>query len=105
MTSHTTSTQSYVKLTNRAHPMQGPVTVRDVTLLLIDRRVDPSCRARTRLAPPIDQKILHRLVSIRMRTYDYGLRYLKLIMCQLSGSIPSARCLPTGRSQRSSSDG
>jgi hypothetical protein len=36
-------------------------------------------------------------VSIRMTSYDYGLRYLKLIMCQLSGSTLSARCRPTGR--------
>ena len=36
-------------------------------------------------------------VSIRMTSHDYGLRYLKLIMCQLSGSTLSARCRPTGR--------
>ena len=36
-------------------------------------------------------------VSIRMTSHDYGPRYLKLIMCQLSGSTLSARCRPTGR--------
>jgi len=44
-------------------------------------------------------------VSIRMSMYEDGLRYLKLIMCQLCGSTPSARCRPTGRSRRSSSAG
>ncbi len=45
----------------------------------------------------------YRPVSIRMTTHDDSLRYLKLIMCKLSGSTPSARYLRTGRSQRSSS--
>jgi hypothetical protein len=39
----------------------------------------------------------YRLVSIRMISQDYGLEYLKLIMCQLSGSTLSARCRLTGR--------
>jgi hypothetical protein len=49
--------------------------------------------------------ILYRSVSIRMTMHDHSLRYLKLIMCKLSGSTLSARCLPTGRSRRSSSAG
>ena len=36
-------------------------------------------------------------VSIRMTSYDNGEGYLKLILCQLSGSTLSARCRPTGR--------
>lgn len=40
-----------------------------------------------------------------MTMYDYGLGYLKLIMCQLSGSTLSARCRRTVRSRRSSSAG
>jgi hypothetical protein len=36
-------------------------------------------------------------VSIRMISYDDGAGYLKLILCQLSGSTLSARCRRTGR--------
>jgi hypothetical protein len=49
--------------------------------------------------------ILYRFVSIRMTMHEYGVRYLKLIMCKLSGSTLLARCLRTGRSRRSSSAG
>ena len=44
-----------------------------------------------------EQREAYRPVSIRMTSHDYGPRYLKLIMCQLSGSTLSARCRPTGR--------
>lgn len=44
-----------------------------------------------------NRTILHRPVSIRMTMHDPSLRHLKPTMCQFSGSIPSPRCLPTGR--------
>src|SRR5579859_6281141 len=42
----------------------------------------------------------YRPVSLRLDTHDHDLRYLELIMCQLSRSnvsTPSARCRPIGR--------